>query len=78
MLHELAAQRSAREVWWIHGARRPQEHPFAAEAHALLASLPHAHEHVFYSAATPPECHRGHAPAGRLTQDTLARLGGPG
>ena len=77
MLHELAAQRSAREVWWIHGARRPQEHPFAAEAHALLASLPHAHEHVFYSAATPPECHRGHAPAGRLTQDTLARLGVP-
>jgi ferredoxin-NADP reductase len=24
MLHELAARRSDREVWWIHGARRPQ------------------------------------------------------
>ena len=53
MLHELAARRSEREVWWLHGARGPQEHPLAAEAHALLASLPHAREHVFYSAATP-------------------------
>ncbi len=77
MLHELAASRSTREVWWIHGARRPQEHPLAAEAHALLASLPHAHEHIFYSAATPPERHRGHAAAGRLTNDKLVMLGIP-
>jgi MOSC domain-containing protein YiiM/ferredoxin-NADP reductase len=54
MLHDLAARRSAREIWWIHGARSPQEHALAAESHALLASLPHASEHVFYSAATPP------------------------
>src|SRR6185437_8376603 len=40
MLHQLAAARSTREVWWIHGARGPQEHPLAAEAHALLASIP--------------------------------------
>jgi ferredoxin-NADP reductase/MOSC domain-containing protein YiiM/ferredoxin len=77
MLHELAARRSTQEVWWIHGARSPQEHPLAAEAHALLASLPHGHEQVFYSAATPPERHRGHAAAGRLTKDKLAALGLP-
>ena len=77
MLHELGAARSERDIWWIHGARRPQEHPLAAEAHALLASLPHAHEHVFYSAATPPERHRAHAAAGRLTQDTLTGLAVP-
>ena len=77
MLHELATRRSTRDIWWLHGARGPQEHPFAAEAHALLASLPHGHEHVFYSAATPPERHRGHAAAGRLSKDELAGLGLP-
>jgi ferredoxin-NADP reductase len=51
MLHELAARRSKREVWWIHGARGPREDPLAAEAHGLLAGLPHARQHVFYSSA---------------------------
>ena len=77
MLHQLAAARSQREVWWLYGARGPAEHPFAAEAHALLASLPHAREHVFYSAATPAERRRVHAAAGRLTEDKLAALGIP-
>src|SRR5260370_39983799 len=36
MLHELAAARSTRDVWWIHGAREQREHPLAAEAHAPL------------------------------------------
>ncbi len=77
MLHELAAGPSERDVWWIHGARRPAEHPLAAEAHTLLAALPHAHEHVFYSAATPAERDRAHARPGRLTTDTLAALAVP-
>jgi ferredoxin-NADP reductase len=66
MLHELAAARSTREAWWIHGARGPREHPLAAEAHALLASLPHAREHVFYSATV-----------GRLSKDKLLALDVP-
>ena len=77
MLHELAAARSGREVWWLHGARGPLEHPFAAEAHALLASLPPAREYVFYSAATPAERRRARAAAGRLTKDELAGLAIP-
>ncbi len=77
MLYELAARRSERDIWWLYGARGPQEHPFAAEAHALLASLPHAREHVFYSTATPQERHRGHAAAGRLSKDKLTGLGLP-
>jgi ferredoxin-NADP reductase/MOSC domain-containing protein YiiM len=77
MLHELAARRSDREVWWIHGARGPQEHPLAAEAHDLLGSLPHAREHVFYSAATPEERHRSQATAGRLSEDGLVALSLP-
>jgi ferredoxin-NADP reductase/MOSC domain-containing protein YiiM len=66
MLHELAATRSEREVWWIHGARSPQEHPLAAEAHSLLAWLPNAREHVFYSSTT-----------GRLSKDKLLALDVP-
>ena len=77
MLHELAARDSDREVWWIHGARGPQEHPLAAEAHALLTSLPHAREHLFYSAATPQERRRSHATAGRLSKDKLSALSIP-
>ena len=63
MLHALAARRSERAVWWIHGARGPQEHPLAAEAHALLASLPRAREYVFYSATS-----------GRLSKDKVMAL----
>jgi ferredoxin-NADP reductase/MOSC domain-containing protein YiiM/ferredoxin len=66
MLHELADRRSEREVWWIHGARGPQEHPLAAEAHTLLATLPHSREHVFYSSST-----------GRLTKEKLITLSIP-
>ena len=74
MLHELAAQRSERDIWWIHGARGPHEHAMAAEAHTLLASLPTTHEHVYYSAATPHECRQARALPGRITKDELSRL----
>ena len=77
MLHALAARKSEREVWWIHGARGPREHPLAAEAHDLLASLPHAHECVFYSAATIEERRRAQAAPGRLTKDRLIALSVP-
>jgi len=77
MLHQLAARHSERDIWWLHGARGPHEHPFAAEAHDLLASLPRAREHVFYSNATVPERRRAHAAAGRLTKEVMAGLGIP-
>jgi ferredoxin-NADP reductase/MOSC domain-containing protein YiiM len=77
MLHQLAAGPSQRDVWWLYGARGPREHPFAVEAHALLATLPHAREHVFYSAATPAELRAAHATPGRLTKEALAGLAIP-
>jgi ferredoxin-NADP reductase/MOSC domain-containing protein YiiM len=77
MLHQLAAGPSQRDVWWLYGARGPREHPFAAEAHSLLATLPHAREHVFYSAATPAELRAAHAAPGRLTKEALAGLAVP-
>ncbi len=78
MLQELAATHAGRQVWWIHAARGPREHPFAAEARSLLASLPGARQYLFYSAATDQEARDHGARRGRLTADALARLGPPG
>lgn len=77
MLHQLAAQHSQREVWWIHGSRGPREHALAAEAHQLLTSLPHAHEHVYYSAAGPPLLAATHATSGRLSAEAITALDPP-
>jgi ferredoxin-NADP reductase/MOSC domain-containing protein YiiM len=66
MLRRLAAEHSDREVWWLHAARDPAEHVFAAEAHDLLAALPHGHEQIFFSHST-----------GRLTAAVVAALGLP-
>ncbi len=74
MLHQLAKQKSEREVWWLYGARGPREHPFATEVHGLLASLPHAREQLFYSAATQAERKSAHAAEGHLTQEALTGL----
>ncbi len=51
MLQALAEARSDREIWWLHGARSGREHPFAAEARALVDALPNASAHV--STAVP-------------------------
>jgi ferredoxin-NADP reductase/MOSC domain-containing protein YiiM len=78
MLHALASERSEREVWWLHGARAGREHPFAAEARALLASLPNARAHVCYSRPAPGEREgRDFDSAGRLSAEVLAELGPP-
>ena len=75
MLHQLADGASAREVWWIHTARDRDQDAFADEAHQLLQSLQHAHEHLFYTApmTDPP----GNIRTGRPTAAILAELGVP-
>ena len=77
MLHSLAANGtdSTREIWWCYGARDGREHPFAAEARALLNSLPHSHAFVVYS--KPGEADReGHDydASGHLNLSLLQRL----
>jgi len=71
MLHQLAATHSDRDVWWLQTAHDERQQAFADEAHRLLASLPHAHEHVFLTAP------RGASPARRLSPTTLTDLGLP-
>jgi len=78
MLQALAQERSDREIWCLHGARNGREHPFAAEARALLPSLPNAHAHVYYSQPGPADLGgRDFDSAGRLTASSLAGLGLP-
>ena len=78
MLQALAAEHSDREIWWIHGARNQAEHPFAAEAQALLASLPNARSHVYYSRPGPHDLKgRDFDSPGRLTASVLAELDPP-
>src|SRR5262249_44892887 len=70
MLHSLAAEQTRREIWWIHGARNSDEHPFAAEVRELLKTLPGSRSHIRYSAPKPTD---------RLTVDfdRVGRVGVP-
>jgi ferredoxin-NADP reductase/MOSC domain-containing protein YiiM len=78
MLQELAQEHSDREIWWLHGARNSREHSFAAESRALLASLPNARTHVYYSRPAPNDLEgRDFDSAVRLTASLLAELGPP-
>jgi ferredoxin-NADP reductase/MOSC domain-containing protein YiiM/ferredoxin len=78
MLHALAAERSEREVWWLHGARSSREHSFAAEVRALLASLPNGRAHVCYSRPAPDDIEgRDFDSAGHLSAALLADLEPP-
>ncbi len=78
MLHALSSGRTAREVWWFHGARNGAEHPFADEASGLLASLPRARSRVWYSRPDPTDrvgvdCDE----VGHITADAITATGVP-
>ena len=78
MLQALAETHSAREIWWLHGARSRRDHSFAAETRALLASLPNVRSHVYYSRPGSDDREgRDFDSAGRLTASALAELEPP-
>jgi ferredoxin-NADP reductase/MOSC domain-containing protein YiiM len=78
MLAALARARSARPVWWLHGARSGAEHAFASRARELLSELPVARSHVRYSRPRPDD-RRGvdFDELGRIDLDALVRLDVP-
>jgi len=49
MLHALAAERSPRQVLWLHTARDGQHHPFAGEVRHLMTALTNSHSYVCYT-----------------------------
>ncbi len=76
MLHMLAAGRTRREVWWLHGARDGSEHAFGAEVRALLAGLPKAHSQICYSRPAPADRQgRDYDVAGRLSAELFEKVG---
>ena len=77
MLHALAEERSDREIWALHSARSSHEHAFAAEARALLASLPNTRTHVYYSRPGSEDVEGRDFDADRLTGTKLAELEPP-
>jgi ferredoxin-NADP reductase len=78
MLHALAATAPSREVWWLHGARNRNEHPFAAEVQQLLGQLPHAHRVICYSAPVAGEqLGVDYDVEGRLSESVLRQLNVP-
>jgi ferredoxin-NADP reductase/MOSC domain-containing protein YiiM/ferredoxin len=75
MLHELAAGHTTRQVWWIHTARDRTQHAFAEEAHTLLAALPDAREHTFYTGSAAADAPDDPAVVfGRLTAQAVGAL----
>jgi ferredoxin-NADP reductase/MOSC domain-containing protein YiiM len=66
MLHALSAAGSTREICWLHTTRNRETQAFAAEVTALIESLPHARQLVFFT-----QTH------GRLGQSEIAALGLP-
>jgi ferredoxin-NADP reductase/MOSC domain-containing protein YiiM len=69
MVYALAASKSRRPIWWLHTTQSIATHAFAAEAAALLDSLPEAHLHVFYT--------QGDGAHRRLDKESIAELGLP-
>jgi ferredoxin-NADP reductase len=67
-----AAHRPSRRLVWVHVARSPAEHSFAAEADRALARMPGAVRHVRYTSADAATAGDGD---GRLTRAALAELG---
>ena len=78
MLRALAASQSAREIWWLYGARNAAEHPFAREVRDLAAKLPRVRSFVTYSRPGPTDrLGDDYDAPGRLSLEVLQRLGVP-
>lgn len=76
MLQALAGSRSAREIWWLYGARNRAEHPFAGEVSDLLALLSNGRAHVRYSRPSEADLiGRDFDSTGHLDVALLSQLG---
>jgi MOSC domain-containing protein YiiM/ferredoxin-NADP reductase len=79
MLHALVSARSARQVFWLHGARDGRHHPFAAEARRLTLELASCRRYVCYSQPGAGEQHGQDFDAvGHLSRSIFEEIGIPG
>lgn len=78
MLESLSAAASARDVWWVHGARNRAEHAFAEEARQHVAGLPGGRSHTRYSRPAASDLLGSDYDAeGHVTLEVLQELGVP-
>lgn len=75
ILRSVAAQKSDRPVWFVHGARDGDHHPFAQEVRDLVVDRPNITVHVSYSQPGPDDRLSEHVDVeGRLSGDLLGKL----
>jgi ferredoxin-NADP reductase/ferredoxin len=78
MLYALEAIHSPRQVWWLHGARDGQHHPFAGEVQRLITALPHGRRYVSYSRpVSSDQAGEDLHAVGRLSKTVLDEIGVP-
>jgi ferredoxin-NADP reductase/MOSC domain-containing protein YiiM/ferredoxin len=78
MLHALASARSTQQVFWLHGARDREHHPFASEVRGLMLALPHGRSYVCYSRPGPREkLGEDFDAIGRLSRSVFDEFGVP-
>ncbi|HTS60611.1 MAG TPA: MOSC and FAD-binding oxidoreductase domain-containing protein [Candidatus Acidoferrales bacterium] len=78
MLHALAADRSTRQVLWLHTARDREHDAFAAEARRLMPALPHGRSYVCYSRpGIRDRMGEDFDAAGRLSRSVFEQVGIP-
>jgi ferredoxin-NADP reductase/MOSC domain-containing protein YiiM/ferredoxin len=77
MLHQLAAERTQRAVWWIYGARNQANHPFAQESRSLLQQLQRKRSFIVYSRPTSNEPGADFDFQGHIEVALLEKLGVP-
>ena len=78
MLHALAAEKSKRQVWWIHGARNRANHAFADEARSLVKQLAGGRSCIVYSQADASDrLNTDYDAAGHVDTNLLQKIGVP-
>jgi ferredoxin-NADP reductase/MOSC domain-containing protein YiiM len=79
MLQALAAERSTRQVLWLHAARDRQHHPFPVEVRRLMRALPHGRSFVCYSKpGAGDRMGEDFDAPGRLSRSVFDEVGIPG
>jgi ferredoxin-NADP reductase len=77
MLHALVATASRREVWWLHGAKNRESHPFAVDVRRLVAQLARGRRYICYSRPAGDELGQDYDAARHLDVATLDALAVP-
>ena len=78
MLYALAAERSTRQVLWLHAARDGEHHPFAAEARRLTLALTQGRSYVCYSRpGSRDEMGKDFDATGHLSRSIFDQVGVP-